>query len=79
MEHACGSGHPRVAQALIALASLREEQGRNAETLALLGRALIIMEGVFAADNVRLAELRKKIDASVSVRTGTAARPPMRS
>jgi len=61
-ERALGPDHVDLTETLVGLASVRKEQGYNAEALALYRRALAIKERPFSADHPELEEIRSNID-----------------
>ena len=62
-ERAVGPDHVYVAEMLVGLAKLLEEQARTVESLALYERALAIKEREFSPDHPELADLRTSIAA----------------
>jgi hypothetical protein len=66
--------HVDLIETLVGLASVRKEQGRDAEALALYERALAIKERAFTADHPELVEIRSNLDALRAATTGGALR-----
>ncbi len=61
---ALGHEHPYVAETLTGLASLRAQESRSAEAVALCERALTIKQRTLAAGHPELAAIRTALDAT---------------